>query len=159
MSYYHYTKGCHLQNIVKDGIIKTTKNGCEKKTLIESIAEKNKLFHQIREERLRNYHDANGKRVSGWNNDETSQHYKEDVEKAFGKINMNAINTIVEFMGHAHYQENYQKIKLNKIYKQLRNLDKDYGDCEISKRNVKYNLLKDKEKLNTDYCSIYQYRI
>lgn len=31
MSYYHYTKGCHLSNIVKDGIIKTTSAGCEKK--------------------------------------------------------------------------------------------------------------------------------
>jgi hypothetical protein len=31
MSYYHYTKGCHLPSIVKDGMIKTTNNGCEKK--------------------------------------------------------------------------------------------------------------------------------
>jgi hypothetical protein len=31
MSYYHYTKGCHLPSIVKDGIIRTTNNGCEKK--------------------------------------------------------------------------------------------------------------------------------
>jgi hypothetical protein len=31
MSYYHYTKGCHLSKIVKDGMIKTTKISCEKK--------------------------------------------------------------------------------------------------------------------------------
>ena len=31
MSYYHYTKGCHLPSIVKDGFIKTTNNGCEKR--------------------------------------------------------------------------------------------------------------------------------
>lgn len=31
MSYYHYTKGCHLPFIVKDGIIKTTNKGCDKK--------------------------------------------------------------------------------------------------------------------------------
>jgi hypothetical protein len=31
MSYYHYTKGSHLPKIVKDGIIKTTNNGCEKR--------------------------------------------------------------------------------------------------------------------------------
>jgi hypothetical protein len=31
MSYYHYTKGCHLANIVKDGFIKTTNAGCEKR--------------------------------------------------------------------------------------------------------------------------------
>lgn len=31
MSYYHYTKGCHLPSIVKDGMIKTTNKGCEKK--------------------------------------------------------------------------------------------------------------------------------
>lgn len=30
MSYYHYTKGSHLPNIVKDGIIKTTSVNCEK---------------------------------------------------------------------------------------------------------------------------------
>jgi len=131
----------------------------EKKTLIELIAEHNELFQQIREERLRSYYDAKGRRVSGWNDDQTSQHYNEDVEKAFGKINMNAINTIVEFMRHANYKENYQKIKLNKIYRQLRNLDKDYGDCEISKGNVKSNLLKDKGKLSTDYFNIYQDRI
>jgi hypothetical protein len=72
---------------------------------------------------------------------------------------MNAINTIVELMRHSRYQENYQKIKLNKIYRQLRNLDKDYGDCEISKSNVKYYLLKEKGKLSTDYFSIYHYEI
>src|ERR1035437_1943621 len=31
MSYYHYTKGCHLPSILKDGMIKTTNKGCEKK--------------------------------------------------------------------------------------------------------------------------------
>jgi hypothetical protein len=31
MNYYHYTKGCHLQSIVKEGMIRTTNNGCEKK--------------------------------------------------------------------------------------------------------------------------------
>ena len=31
MSYFHYTKGCHLRSIVKDGMIKTTNKGCEKK--------------------------------------------------------------------------------------------------------------------------------
>jgi len=136
-----------------------TSNSMEKKTLIELIAEKNELFHQIREERLKSYYDANGRRVSGWNDDETSKNYNEDVEKAFGKLNMNGINTIVRFMAHANYQENYQKIKLNKIYRQLRNLEKDYGDCEIGKSNVKHNLLKDKEKLHTDYFSIYHDRI
>lgn len=30
MSYYHYTKGCHLPSIVKDGIIKTSKNFLDK---------------------------------------------------------------------------------------------------------------------------------
>lgn len=131
----------------------------KKKTLIEQMAEKNELFQQIRGERLKSYYDANGVRVSGWDDDESSRHYNEDVEKAFGKINMNAINTIVQFMIHANYQENYQKIKLNKIYRQLRKLDKEYGDCEITKSNVKYNLLNDKEKLSADYFNIYQYRI
>ena len=65
MSYYHYTKGCQLPSKVKDGNTKTTKNGCEEKTLIELIAEKNKLFQQIREKRLRSHCDANGRRVSG----------------------------------------------------------------------------------------------
>lgn len=134
-------------------------NIVEKKTLIELIGEKNKLFQQLREERFRSYCDSNGRRISGWNEDETRKHYNEDVEKAFGKINMNAINAIVEFMRHAKYQEKYQKIKLNKINRQLRNLDKDYGDCEISKSNVKDNLLEDKGKLRTDYFSIYHHRI
>ena len=31
MSYYHYTKGCHLRSIVKDGIIETSKVLVEKK--------------------------------------------------------------------------------------------------------------------------------
>jgi hypothetical protein len=31
MSYYHYPKGSHLVSIVKNGIIKTTNKGCEKK--------------------------------------------------------------------------------------------------------------------------------
>jgi hypothetical protein len=31
MSYYHYTKGYYLRSIVKDGMIKTTNKGCEKK--------------------------------------------------------------------------------------------------------------------------------
>ena len=31
MSYYHYTKGCHLPTIVKEGIIRTTNAGCEKR--------------------------------------------------------------------------------------------------------------------------------
>ena len=31
MSYYHYTKGCHLAKIVKDGIICTTNEGIEKR--------------------------------------------------------------------------------------------------------------------------------
>lgn len=30
MSYYHYTKGCHLPSIVKDGIINTSKNFLDK---------------------------------------------------------------------------------------------------------------------------------
>lgn len=124
----------------------------EEKTLIELIGEKNELFQHIREERLRDYRDSN----SGWNDGDKSKHYDEDVEKAFGKINMNAINTIVEFMRHSQYQENYQKIKLNKIYRELRNLEKDYGDCEVAKRNVKYNLLEEKKKLRADYFSIYQ---
>lgn len=131
----------------------------EEKTLIELIEEKNELFQRTREKRHRSYCDSSGTRVSGWDDDETSKHYNEDVEKAFGKINMNAINTIVEFMRHSHYQENYYKIKLNKIYRELRNLEKDYGDCEVSKRNVKSNLLEAKKKLSTDYLSIYQYTI
>ncbi len=31
MSYYHYTNGCHLPSIVKEGMIRTTNIGCEKK--------------------------------------------------------------------------------------------------------------------------------
>lgn len=31
MSYYHYTKGCHLSKIVRDGVIKTTNACCEKR--------------------------------------------------------------------------------------------------------------------------------
>ena len=31
MSYYHYTKGCHLGSIVKEGIIRTAKAGVEKR--------------------------------------------------------------------------------------------------------------------------------
>ena len=31
MCYYHYTKGCHLRSIVKDGMINTTDILCEKK--------------------------------------------------------------------------------------------------------------------------------
>ena len=31
MSYYHYTKGCHLAKIVNEGIIKTSKNLLDKK--------------------------------------------------------------------------------------------------------------------------------
>jgi hypothetical protein len=31
MSYYHYTKGCHLQSIVKEGMIRTSKNLLDKK--------------------------------------------------------------------------------------------------------------------------------
>ena len=131
----------------------------KKRTLIELMAEKNLLFKQIRQERLRSYYDANGRRISGFGDEETNRHYKEDVEKAFGKINMNAINSIVEFMRHIDYQGNYERIKLSKINRSLRNLDRDYGNCEVSKSNVKYNLLKDKEKLRTDYFSIYQYPV
>lgn len=131
----------------------------KKKTFIELMAEKNELFQQIREARLRSYCDANGRRVSGYRDDETSRHYKEDVEKAFGKIDLKAINTIVEFMRHTNYQENYQRIKLSKIHRELHNLNRNYGNCEASKSNVKYNLLKDKEKLSTDYFNTYQNRI
>jgi hypothetical protein len=31
MSYYHYTKGCHLSKIVRDGMIRTTNNFLDKK--------------------------------------------------------------------------------------------------------------------------------
>jgi hypothetical protein len=31
MSYYHYTKGCHLAKIVNEGLIRTSKNGLDKK--------------------------------------------------------------------------------------------------------------------------------
>ena len=131
----------------------------ETKTLIELIAEKNVLFKQIREERIKSYHDVNGRRISGFNDDETSKHFKEDVEKAFGKIDLKAINAIVEFLRHANYQENYWRIKLSKIQRELRNLDKNYGNCEISKSNVRDNLLIYKEKLRKDYLSIYFYHI
>ncbi|MBN2571389.1 MAG: hypothetical protein JXA68_04620 [Ignavibacteriales bacterium] len=30
MSYYHYTKGCHLPSIVREGMIRTTSEGIEK---------------------------------------------------------------------------------------------------------------------------------
>lgn len=131
----------------------------EKKTLIELIAEKNELFQAFREERIKSYYDANGARVSGFGDEETSRHYIEDVEKAFGRIDLKAINTIVEFMLHTDYRENYHRIKLSKIYRKLRNLDKDYCKGDVTKETVKYNLLLDKEKLETDYFNIYQCRI